>query len=71
VLKYVYDSITTDVFGLRNLSVGFFGLLKGRTSYIVTAYFDGVYWIEVAYDSPEQTSTYTNVYVKSESQTWT
>jgi hypothetical protein len=42
----VYDSITTDVFGFRNLSVGLFGMLKGRAVSIPTAYFDGVLWIE-------------------------
>jgi hypothetical protein len=65
LLTFVYDTITTDLFGLQNLPVGLFGQLKGRTSYIVSSYFDGDYWIEVAYDSPQQTSTYTNVYVRS------
>jgi hypothetical protein len=62
LLTFVYNSVTTDLFGLQNLPVGLFGQLKGRTSYIVSSYFDGDYWIEVAYDSPQQTSTYTNVY---------
>jgi hypothetical protein len=64
LLKYVYENITTDLFGMQNLPVGLFGQLKGRTSYIVSSYYDGDYWIEIAYGSPQQTSTYTNVYVR-------
>jgi hypothetical protein len=45
-----YESISTDVFGLKNIGVGAFGLLKGRGSYIQTAYFDGRIWIERGMD---------------------
>ena len=41
-----YDSISTDVFGLKGLGVPEFGVLKGRATYIQTAYYDGSIWIE-------------------------
>jgi hypothetical protein len=63
LLTFVYDEITTDVFGLQNLSVGFFGLLKGRANYLESSYFDGLFWIERG-TSPEG-RVYYNVYVRS------
>lgn len=46
LLTFVYDKITTNIFGLNNIGVGFFGLLKGRANYVESSYFDGVFWIE-------------------------
>jgi hypothetical protein len=46
LVTFVYDEITTDIFGWSNLGVGFFGLLKGRANYVETAYFDGTLWLE-------------------------
>ena len=46
VVTFVYDEITTDVFGLKNIGVGFFGLLKGRANYLQTRFIDGKVWIE-------------------------
>jgi hypothetical protein len=46
LVTFVYDEISTDVFGLKNIGVGFFGLLKGRSNYIQTQYFDGNIWID-------------------------
>lgn len=63
LVTFVYDQITTDLFG-RNLPVGFFGLLKGRANYIETAWFDGTYWIDRGF-SPKG-EEYFNVYVKDE-----
>jgi hypothetical protein len=48
VISFVYDKITTDVFGFKNVGVSFFGLLQGRSNCLQTAYFDGNFWIEEA-----------------------
>ena len=61
-VTYVYDKISTDAFGFRNVGIGLFGLLKGRPNYVFTAYFDGAFWIEGAVD--EDGSEYINVYVR-------
>lgn len=62
VISFVYDKITTDVFGLKNIGVSFFGLLKGRSNFLETAYFDGNFWIEKAV-SPDG-EEYVNVYLR-------
>ena len=62
VIEYTYESITSDIFGFANVNVGLFGLLKGRTSYIQTAYFDGRIWIEYVVGE-DSASSFTNVYV--------
>ena len=49
LLTYQYKDIKTNVFGISNLPVGFFGLLKGRINYIDTVWFDGERWIERNY----------------------
>jgi hypothetical protein len=64
LVTFVYEDITTDVFGFSNLGVGFFGLLKGRANYVESAYFDGRFWIERG-TSPEG-QTYYNVYVRND-----
>jgi hypothetical protein len=46
LLTFIYDKITTNIFGLNDIGVGFFGLLKGRANYVESAFFDGVFWIE-------------------------
>ena len=50
---------------MSNLPVGFFGLLKGRTTYIETVWFDGERWIERNY--LENGNVVYNVYVRDES----
>mmetsp|Transcript_21170 Transcript_21170/g.31395 ORF Transcript_21170/g.31395 Transcript_21170/m.31395 type:complete len:257 (+) Transcript_21170:163-933(+) len=62
LVTFVYDQIVTDVFGLKNIGVGFFGLLKGKTNYVESQYMDNRYWIERGY-SPEGAEYY-NVYVR-------
>ena len=62
LLTFIYDDISTDVFGLKNISVGFFGLLKGCANYVESTYFDGRFWIERG-TSPEGQAYY-NVYVR-------
>lgn len=64
IISFVYDKITTDVFGFKNVGVSFFGLLKGRSNYLETAYFDGNFWIEraVGQDGEE----YVNVYLRDD-----
>lgn len=46
LVSFVYEDIVTDVFGLQNLPVGFFGLLKGRSNFIESIWFDGDIWID-------------------------
>lgn len=64
LLTFTYNEITTDVFGLSNLPVGFFGLLKGRANYVESNFFDGDIWIERGY-SPEGAEFF-NVYLREE-----
>mmetsp|Transcript_10724 Transcript_10724/g.22770 ORF Transcript_10724/g.22770 Transcript_10724/m.22770 type:complete len:326 (+) Transcript_10724:350-1327(+) len=49
LLSFQYQEIKTNAFGMSNLPVGFFGLLKGRVTYIDTVWFDGNRWIERNY----------------------
>ena len=65
VFSFQYQDIKTNVFGMSNLPVGFFGLLKGRTTYIDTVWFDGERWIERNY--LENGNVVYNVYVRDES----
>ena len=60
LVSMVYDKITCDAFGLANLGIGFFGMLKGRSSYIQTVYFDNDIWIDGGYAADG--STYFSVY---------
>mmetsp|Transcript_26375 Transcript_26375/g.29605 ORF Transcript_26375/g.29605 Transcript_26375/m.29605 type:complete len:329 (+) Transcript_26375:168-1154(+) len=46
IVEIVYDNISTDVFGFSNVGIGTFGMLKGRSTYIQTVYFDDKLWIE-------------------------
>ena len=65
LVTIVYDSITTDVFGFTNVGVGLFGMMKGRSTYIQTVYFDGIIWIERGvFDGVE----YYNVYSRDEEE---
>ena len=60
LVTMVYDKITCDAFGLANLGIGFFGMLKGRSSFIQTVYFDNDIWIDGGYAADG--STYFSVY---------
>ncbi|KAL7474792.1 hypothetical protein ACHAW6_000742 [Cyclotella cf. meneghiniana] len=51
LLTFEYQDIKTKMFGLSNLPVGFFGLLKGRVTYVDTIWFDGERWIERNYSA--------------------
>ena len=68
LLTFVYDSITTNILGFQNLPVGFFGLLKGRTNYVESAYFDGTFWIERGIDvsRDENNQDFINVYMRTD-----
>ena len=46
MISYTYEGIRCDVFGLTNINIGAFGLLKGRCSSIQTSFFDGSLLIE-------------------------
>jgi hypothetical protein len=67
-LSFVYEKVTADAFGMKNVGVGLFGMLKGRAATIETAYFDGNYWIENVYsaaDGQQGHQSY-NVYVRED-----
>lgn len=49
LFSFQYEDIKTNIFGMSNLPVGFFGMLKGRVNYIDTVWFDGERWIERTY----------------------
>ena len=49
LFTFQYTDIKTNVFGMSNVPVGFFGLLKGRLNYIDTVWFDKTHWIERTY----------------------
>mmetsp|Transcript_28113 Transcript_28113/g.59354 ORF Transcript_28113/g.59354 Transcript_28113/m.59354 type:complete len:301 (-) Transcript_28113:1336-2238(-) len=49
LFTFQYEDIKTNIFGVSNLPVGFFGLLKGRVNYVDTVWFDGERWIERNY----------------------
>ena len=61
-----YDKIVCDAFGFQNVGIGLFGLLKGRTSYIQTAYFDDELWIEAG-SAADGSGTFVSVYTKEKS----
>eukprot|EP00557_Chaetoceros_sp_GSL56_P003354 CAMPEP_0176500566 /NCGR_PEP_ID=MMETSP0200_2-20121128/13631_1 /TAXON_ID=947934 /ORGANISM="Chaetoceros sp., Strain GSL56" /LENGTH=254 /DNA_ID=CAMNT_0017899265 /DNA_START=88 /DNA_END=849 /DNA_ORIENTATION=+ len=42
----IYQDIVFDLFGIKSLPLGFFGLLKGRATFIETIWFDGKLWFE-------------------------
>uniref|UniRef100_A0A7S3L3Y3 Plastid lipid-associated protein/fibrillin conserved domain-containing protein n=1 Tax=Amphora coffeiformis TaxID=265554 RepID=A0A7S3L3Y3_9STRA len=62
LVTVVYDKITCNAFGFSNMGIGFFGMLKGRASYIQTVYFDNELWIEGGY-APDG-SSYFSVYTR-------
>mmetsp|Transcript_9747 Transcript_9747/g.14495 ORF Transcript_9747/g.14495 Transcript_9747/m.14495 type:complete len:280 (-) Transcript_9747:866-1705(-) len=64
LVTFIYQDITTDVFGFKNFPVGTFGLLKGRANYVESIWFDGVIWIERGYN-PDGVEFF-NVYLKDE-----
>ena len=64
VVSLKYQTVTTNVFGFRNVGVGFFGLLQGRSNYIQSVYFDNTLWIEQGVN-PQGVSFY-NVYTRND-----
>lgn len=62
LFTFEYEDIKTNIFGVSNLPVGFFGLLKGRVNYIDTVWFDGERWIERNYS--ESGDVVYSVYVR-------
>jgi hypothetical protein len=65
-LVYIeYGSIVCDAFGFKDVGIGFFGLLKGRMSYIQTVYFDDDIWIESG-SAVDGSGTFVSVYKKEE-----
>jgi hypothetical protein len=67
LVTFVYQQVTSDAFGLKNIGVGLFGLLKGRANYVETAYFDNQYWIERG--KGLSGDEFVNVYVRQEDKT--
>jgi len=64
LLSFVYENITTNVMGLKNIGVGFFGLLQGRANYVESAYFDGTFWIERGVSPSGDGSDFVSVYMR-------
>jgi len=64
VFTFEYKDIKTNIFGISDLPVGFFGLLKGRVNLIDTVWFDGERWIERTYLGNGDVAY--NVYVRDE-----
>lgn len=66
IVQIVYDKIVTDVMGFTNLGIGMFGMLKGRSTYIQTVFFDNNLWIESGVDQSNFGETYYNVYARED-----
>ena len=64
----MYDKIVTDVMGFSNVGIGFFGILKGRSTYIQTVFFDDNLWIESGIDESNFGEVYYNVYAKEKDE---
>ena len=63
-LTFVYDSISMDALGFKNIGTGLFGMLQGRSQTIHTAYFDDDYWIDLGHGLDNENTM--SVYVKVE-----
>jgi len=68
VVQIVYEKIVTDVMGISNLGIGFFGILKGRSTYIQTVFFDNNLWIESGVDESNSGEIYYNVYSRDKEE---
>ena len=64
IVQIVYENISTDVFGFSNVGVGLFGMLRGKSVYIPTVYFDDNIWIESGVDAGNNGQTFYNVYAR-------
>jgi len=65
-VQIMYEKIVTDVMGFSNVGIGMFGMLKGRSTYINTVFFDNNIWIESGVDEANSGETYYNVYARDE-----
>jgi len=66
VVQIMYEKIVTDVMGFSNVGIGLFGILKGRSTYIQTVFFDNNIWIESGVDQSNSGEVYYNVYARDE-----
>jgi len=64
----MYEKIVTDVMGFSNVGIGLFGILKGRSTYIQTVFFDNNLWIESGVDESNNGETYYNVYSRDKDE---
>jgi len=64
IVQIMYDKIVTDVMGFTDVGIGLFGILKGRSTYIQTVFFDNNLWIESGVDESNFGETYYNVYAR-------
>jgi len=64
LVTIVYQDIVSNMFGMKDLTVGLFGMLKGRETYIESYWFDGRIWVERGYS--QDGVEYFNVYSKLE-----
>jgi len=62
IMQYEYNDIVADVFGI-NVPTGLFGMLKGRSNYIQSIYFDGNIWIDGGNFNGKD---YFNAYIRDE-----
>lgn len=65
-VQIMYEKIVTDVMGFTNVGIGLFGMMKGRSTYINTVFFDNNMWIESGVDDANFGETYYNVYIRDE-----
>lgn len=65
-VQIMYEKIVTDVMGFSNVGIGMFGMVKGRSTYINTVFFDNNMWIESGVDDANFGETYYNVYIRDE-----
>lgn len=64
IVQIMYEKIVTDVMGFSNLGIGLFGMLKGRSTFIQTVFFDNNLWIESGVDESNFGETYYSVYAR-------
>mmetsp|Transcript_28225 Transcript_28225/g.37635 ORF Transcript_28225/g.37635 Transcript_28225/m.37635 type:complete len:266 (-) Transcript_28225:158-955(-) len=69
LLTFIYQNIQTDMFGMKNLPIGFFGLLKDRGTFLETIWFDGQMWVDRGFNDGGM--EYYNVYwLEDEEDEW-
>jgi len=68
IVQIMYEKIVTDVMGFSNVGIGLFGILKVRSTYIQTVFFDNNLWIESGVDESNNGEIYYNVYSRDKDE---